>query len=275
MDASNDGDVERYIWFAQRLSPCRERNHGTAAKPTRVGRGALAGRTAVITGANRGIGLAIATLFTREGAQCIMVVRDRAAGERSARTLAAEGLEPVVAVGDVSDRDAIASTVMEISERFARIDVLVNNAGILLDEDRATPPSRMDQLVFERTLAVNLYGPIAMSQALLPFMESGARIINVSSTMGQLSDGSEGYAPAYCISKTAVNAFTQALAGEVSARGIMVDCFHPGWAKTAMGGPNATVDPLQAAQVALFLATRPQGDKTGLFWRHPGVVIDW
>jgi NAD(P)-dependent dehydrogenase (short-subunit alcohol dehydrogenase family) len=231
--------------------------------------------TAVITGANRGIGLAIATLFAREGAQCIMVVRDRPAGERTARTLGAEGLLPVVAVADVSDRGAIASAVMEISERFDRIDLLINNAGILLEEDRATPPSRMDQLIFERTLAVNLHGPIAMSQALLPFMETGARIINVSSTMGQLSDGSEGYAPAYCISKTALNAFTQALAGELSQRGIMVDCFHPGWAKTAMGGPNATVDPLQAAQVALFLATRPQSDKTGLFWRHPGVVIDW
>jgi NAD(P)-dependent dehydrogenase (short-subunit alcohol dehydrogenase family) len=268
--------VERYIWFARRLTPCRERNHGTAAKPTRVGRGALAGRTAVITGANRGIGLAIATLFTREGAQCIMVVRDRVAGEAIAQALAAEGLQPVVAVADVSDKGTIASAVMEISKRFDRIDLLVNNAGILLEEDRATPPSRMDRLVFERTLAVNLHGPIAVSQALLPFMESGARIINVSSTMGQLSDGSEGYAPAYCISKTALNAFTQALAGEISQkRGIMVDCFHPGWAKTAMGGPNATVDPLQAAQVAFFLATRPQSDKTGLFWRHPGVVIDW
>jgi len=267
--------VERYSWFAARLTPCRERNRAGAANPTRVARGALADRTAVITGANRGIGLAIATLFTREGAQCVLVVRDRAAGENAARTIASDGLEPMVAVADVSDRGEIASAVMEISERFARVDLLVNNAGILLDEDRITPPSRMDQRVFDRTLAVNLHGSIAMSQALLPYMGSGARIINVSSTMGQLSDGSEGYAPAYCISKTALNAFTQSLAGELIARGIMVDCFHPGWARTGMGGPNASVDPVQSAQVALFLATRPQSEKTGLFWRHPGVVIDW
>jgi NAD(P)-dependent dehydrogenase (short-subunit alcohol dehydrogenase family) len=240
-----------------------------------VAGGALAGRTAVITGANRGIGLAIATLFVREGAQCIMLVRDRAAGERAARAIEVQGPTPFVVTGDVSDRGEIASAVTEISERFARVDMLVNNAGVLMDEDRNTPPSRMDRSVFERTLAVNLGGPIALSQSLLPFMGSGARIINVSSTMGQLTGGSAGYAPAYCISKTALNAFTQALAAELSPRGFMVDCFHPGWAKTAMGGPNASVDPMQAANVALFLATRPHSDKTGLFWRHPGVVIDW
>ena len=89
-------------------------------------------------------------------------------------------------------------------------------------------------------------------------------------------DGSAGYSPAYCISKTALNAWTQALAEDLKSRGIMVDSFHPGWAKTDMGGPNATVDPMQAASVALFLARRPHEEKkTGLFWRHPGVVIDW
>ena len=92
--------------------------------------------------------------------------------------------------------------------------------------------------------------------------------------MGQLAGGSAGYAPAYCISKTALNAFTEALAAAVSDQGILVDSFHPGWAKTRMGGPNATVEPDQSASVALFLATRPPGE-TGLFWRHPGVVIDW
>jgi NAD(P)-dependent dehydrogenase (short-subunit alcohol dehydrogenase family) len=128
--------------------------------------------------------------------------------------------------------------------------------------------------VLERTLAVTLYGAVNMSQAFLPSMARGGRIINVSSTMGQLTGGSEGYAPAYCISKTALNAFTQALSADTASSGIMVDCFHPGWAKTAMGGPNASVDPMDAAKIALFLATRPQSEKTGLFWDHTG-VIDW
>jgi NAD(P)-dependent dehydrogenase (short-subunit alcohol dehydrogenase family) len=237
--------------------------------------GSLDGRVAVITGANRGIGFATARLFAKNGARCALVVRDRAAGETAAREIGKEGAAPVVAVADVTDRGEIASAVMELSERFQHVDVLVNNAGILLDEDRRTPAHAMDDLVLEQTLAVNLHGAIAMSQALLPYMEDGARIINVSSTMGQLTGGSAGYAPAYCMSKTVLNAWTEALAEDLKARGIMVDCFHPGWAKTAMGGPNATVDPDQAAEMALFLATRPHSDKTGLFWRHPGVVIDW
>jgi NAD(P)-dependent dehydrogenase (short-subunit alcohol dehydrogenase family) len=240
-----------------------------------MAQGSLAGRVAVITGANRGIGFATATLFTNEGAQCVLIVRDRNKGEEAADKIAAGGHRPVVGVADVADRGEIATVVMEVTERFPRIDIVVNNAGILCDEDRATLPSKMDPFIFERTMAVNLGGPIAMSQFFLPYMGDDARIINVSSTMGQLTGGSAGYAPAYCTSKTALNAFTQHLAAEVSSKGIMVDCFHPGWAKTEMGGPQANVDPLQAAQVALFLATRPKSDKTGLFWRHPGVVIDW
>lgn len=240
----------------------------------RMPQGQLAGKNALITGANRGVGFAIATLFVREGARCVLVVRNRAAGEEAARRLATEGPEPIVGVADVSDRGEVAAVSMEVSERIDRIDVIVNNAGILLDEDRLAPPSRMDPAVLERTLAVNLNGAIITSQMFLPLMRRGGRIINVSSTMGQLTGGSAGYAPAYCISKTALNAFTQALAAELSPRGIMVDSFHPGWAKTRMGGPNATVEPLEAARVALFLATRPDDGATGKFWRHDGVV-DW
>jgi NAD(P)-dependent dehydrogenase (short-subunit alcohol dehydrogenase family) len=249
-------------------------NAGSAAKRGAVSNGSLTGVIAVVTGAGRGIGYAIATLFTREGAQCVLVVRDRAAGEAAAAAIGAFGLKPAVSVADVTDRGEIASLTMEVSERFPRIDVLVNNAGILLDEDRATAVSRMDQDVLEKTIATNLYGAVYMSEAFIPMMARGGRIINVSSTMGQLTGGSEGYAPAYCISKTALNAYTQALAADVASRGIMVDCFHPGWAKTAMGGQNASVDPMDAAKIALFLATRPRTEKTGLFWDHTG-VIDW
>jgi NAD(P)-dependent dehydrogenase (short-subunit alcohol dehydrogenase family) len=239
-----------------------------------MAQGVLAGRVAVITGANRGIGLAIARLFTREGATCALVVRDRAKGENAANDVAALGARPVVVEADMSDRNAITEAANELAKRFDRVDVLVNNAGILTDVDRSTPASRMDAATLDATLAVNLLGPIALSDAILPKMGRGSRIINVSSTMGQLTGGSAGYAPAYCISKTALNAFTQALAAAVSDMGVLVDSFHPGWAKTRMGGPNASVDPDQAASVALFLATRSPG-KTGLFWRHPGVVIDW
>ena len=243
--------------------------------PVAMAQGSLAGRAAVVTGANRGIGFAIARLFTREGATCALVVRDKAAGERAAQEIAALGASPSIEIADVTDRAAVTAAAKHIGERFGHVDILVNNAGILTDDDRRTPASRMDPSDLDRVLAVNLGGAVAMSHAILPYMKRGARVLNVTSTMGQLTGGSAGYAPAYCISKTALNAFTQALASAVSDDGIMVDCFHPGWAKTAMGGPNATVDPEQSAQLALLLATRPTSEKTGLFWRHPGVVIDW
>jgi len=239
-----------------------------------MAQGSLAGRIAVITGANRGIGLAIARAFAREGAVLALVVRARASGERAAREIGGAP-SPLVVEADVADRGSVTAAADELARRLERIDLLVNNAGVLTDDDRAMPASRMDLTVLDGTFAVNFFGPIAMSQALLPRMPRGSRIINVSSTMGQLEGGSAGYAPAYCMSKTALNAYTQALAASMSDSGIMVDCFHPGWAKTRMGGPNATVDPDEAASVALFLATRPFSDKTGLFWRHPGVVIDW
>lgn len=243
-----------------------------AANASAVSTGSLAGKSAIVTGANRGIGLAIATLFASEGAACVMVVRDLAAGTAAAATIGDAAVPPVVREADVSDRGEIASLAMEVGEQFETIDVLVNNAGVLLDSDRTVPASTMDPEDLKTTLDVNLWGSVNMCEAFIPQMRRGSRIINVSSTMGQLSDGSAGYAPAYCISKTALNAWTQALAEGLKAKGIMVDCFHPGWAKTRMGGSGATVDPKDSAKIALMLATRAASDETGLFWDHTGVI---
>jgi len=236
--------------------------------------GRLADKVAVITGAGRGIGFAIATLFAREGARCALVIRNPDAGKDAVKRLADAPHPPLVINADVTDAAGVARAAGHVRDQLGAVDVLVNNAGVLLDEDRATSASAMRPETLETTLAVNLYGAVLMCAHLIPFMHRGSRIINVSSTMGQLSGGSAGYAPAYCISKTALNAYTQALAADLEPRGILCDCFHPGWAKTRMGGPNANVDPAESAQVALFLATRPDGGETGRFWRHNG-IIDW
>ena len=92
--------------------------------------------------------------------------------------------------------------------------------------------------------------------------------------MGQFAGDPQPRGPAYSMSKSALNMYTQMLSADVCDRGIMVDSFHPGWVKSDMGGPNATVEPQEAANTALFLATRPHGDKTGLFW-HGRSTIDW
>jgi NAD(P)-dependent dehydrogenase (short-subunit alcohol dehydrogenase family) len=236
--------------------------------------GPLDGKTAMITGAGRGIGKAIATAFARAGACSIFVVRDRKLGETLAAHLQAQGYAADFGVADVTDASQISMLMLSLVQRYPTIDILVNNAGIFLDADRDMRPSQIDPLVLQETWDTNVLGPIRMCAAVLPHIPDGGRIINVSSTMGQFAGEPQPYGPAYSMSKAALNMFTQMLAVDVRNRGIMVDSFHPGWVKTDMGGPRATVEPEEAATTALFLATRPQSEKTGLFWRG-STPIEW
>lgn len=237
-------------------------------------KGPLLGKTTIVTGAGRGVGRAIATAFAHAGACSVFVIRDRKAGEQIVRELTDQGLKADLGVADVTDGAQISSLLLDLTQRHPEIDVLVNNAGIFPDEDRAMQPSNMDTLILDKTLCVNLLGPIRVNNAFLPYIKNGGRIINVSSRMGQLAGDSDGYGPSYSISKVALNMYTQLLAADLRERQIMVDSFHPGWAKTEMGGPNATVEPEESAQTALFLATRPTSEQTGLFWQD-SKVIEW
>jgi NAD(P)-dependent dehydrogenase (short-subunit alcohol dehydrogenase family) len=236
--------------------------------------GPLAGKTAVITGASRGIGKAIATAFAHAGACSVFVVRDRKLGEALASQMQDQGCAADFGVADVTDVGQVSKLALGLTQRHSVIDILVNNAGIFLSDDRNTGPSQMDPLILEKTFDTNVLGPIRMCDAFLPHMADGGRIINVSSTMGQFAGEPQSRGPAYSMSKAALNMYTQMLAVDVRDRGIMVDAFHPGWVKTDMGGPRATVEPEEAAQTALFLATRPHSDETGLFWRG-SKPIEW
>src|ERR1700694_4244320 len=246
----------------------------SSSKKDESSQGELAGKVAVITGAGRGIGKAIATVLARAGAHSILVVRDREAGERAVDELRKQGYKADVGVADITESAQVSMLALSIMQRYKRVDILVNNAGIFLREDREMRPSKIDPLILERTLKVNLYGPIQVCDAFIPLINRGGRIINVSSTMGQLSGEADGYGPAYSISKAALNMYTQLLAADLRDREIMAAVFHPGWVKTDMGGTGASVEPEDAAQAALFLAARPPSDQTGLFW-HKGKVIDW
>jgi NAD(P)-dependent dehydrogenase (short-subunit alcohol dehydrogenase family) len=246
----------------------------TSASQISSGKDLLRGKTTVVTGAGRGLGRAIATVFAHAGACSVFIVRDRSAGEQMVEELNGQGYKADVGVADITDPAQISSLVLDLSQRHPSIDVLVNNAGIFLDEDRKMHPSNIDTTILEQTLNVNLFGPIRVNNAFLPYVARTGRIINVSSTMGQLAGDSDGYGPSYSMSKVALNMYTQLLAADLRDRRIMVDAFHPGWAKTDMGGPRATVEPEDSAQTALFLATRPLTDKTGLFWQN-SEVIDW
>jgi NAD(P)-dependent dehydrogenase (short-subunit alcohol dehydrogenase family) len=172
---------------------------------------------------------------------------------------------------DVSDPASIAAAADSVRARHGRLEVLVNNAGILLDEATGLLELEADEL--RRTLETNAIGPLLVAQALVPILRKGGRIVNVSSGGGQLSAPST-WAPAYCISKSTLNAITVQLAQALKARGIAVNAVCPGWVRTDMGGSGAPRSLQQGADSILWLILEAAPGLTGGFWRD-GERIAW
>jgi len=236
--------------------------------------GALRGKIAVITGAGAGIGRATALCFGRAGAHCVLVTIDSEEGNGILAEFARENLSGELFIADVGVEAQINDVAAKIKQQHARIDVLVNNAGVRLEEDFHVPPSRLSDATIRQTLDVNVFGAIHMSRALLDAIPAGGRIINVSSVMGRLNHRPDGASAAYMLSKAALNSYTRSLAFELQPRGIMVDCVHPGWVKTPLGGPHAQIAPEDATDMMFYLATRESSAKTGCFWKD-GRVLEW
>jgi NAD(P)-dependent dehydrogenase (short-subunit alcohol dehydrogenase family) len=228
------------------------------------------GKVAVVTGANRGIGFETCRLLAGRGFKVVLGSRDAAKGEAAARRLRDEGLDVDGALLDVADEPSVRRFAHHLEKSLGRVDVLVNNAGIMIDGEEGDGPNASSVFgakveTLRRTMEVNAYGALRVAQALLPLMpRDGARIINVSSGMGQLSDMNGGW-PAYRISKVALNALTRILADELRGTGIRVNSVCPGWVKTDMGGPNAERAPEKGAETIVWLATEPSVPTGGFF----------
>jgi NAD(P)-dependent dehydrogenase (short-subunit alcohol dehydrogenase family) len=227
-------------------------------------------RVALVTGANRGMGLEIVRQLSRLGLIAVLAARDLEKGKVAADTLAAEEFYvPVVAL-DVTDADSIRAAVAEVRGLFGRIDVLVNNAAILkeglLPEDTSVLDVSGD--LVNLTFLTNTVGPLRMIQATVPGMrERGyGRIVNLSSGAGQLAEMGSGF-PAYRLSKSALNALTRITAAELGAHEIKINSVCPGWVRTDMGGPHATRTVEHGAETAVWLATLPEDGPTGGFFR--------
>jgi len=232
-------------------------------------------RVALVTGANRGIGLEIARRLARQGLQVVVGSRDPKSGEQAAAALSEDG-SVVAQPLDVTDAASVERAVAAIDTRFGRLDALVNNAGILIDEGKRASTIPIEDV--RRTLDANLLGAWRMSQAVIPSMRQQryGRIVNVSSGMGTLAElaASGGGWPAYRLSKAALNALTLLLAAEVSGDNILVNATSPGWVRTRMGGSGAPRSVEQGADTPVWLATLPDGGPSGGSFedRQP---IDW
>jgi NAD(P)-dependent dehydrogenase (short-subunit alcohol dehydrogenase family) len=220
-------------------------------------------RVAVITGGNRGLGLATASALAGKGLTVVIASRDAAEGDAAARAL---GGSAVAAPLDVRDPASLAAFARTVDERFGGADVLVNNAGIYPDENRsvlAVPPEQ-----FRATMETNLLGPVALCQAFVPGMRTRGygRIVNVSSGLGQLATMGD-VAPSYAASKAALNALTRLVAGAVGGTNVLVNSADPGWVRTRMGGEQAPRSIDEGIDTIVWLATLPDGGPSGGFFR--------
>lgn len=233
-------------------------------------------KIAVVTGANRGLGLETCRQLARLGLTVILTARDPVRGAAGADKLQAQGLDVIFQSLDVTDPASIAQLGEFLAQKFGRIDVLVNNAGVFLDpldgDDRdASSVLRADIDTLRTTMETNLYGPLRMCQALIPLMQGSGRVVNVSSGMGQLSD-MNGCCPGYRFSKTGLNALTRTLADELQHTAIKVNSVCPGWVRTDMGGPNAERPVEKGAETIVWLATLADDGPSGGFFRDKAPI---
>lgn len=215
-------------------------------------------KTALVTGANKGIGLEVARELVGKGFEVFVGARNAGAGRKAAEEIGAKFLEI-----DVSKDESVIAAARALAKAIEHLDVLVNNAGIIVDGDESV--LKNTDAMLRETFETNTLGPLRVTRAFVPLLQRGSapRVINVSSGGGQLADGADGWAPAYCISKTALNGVTVQLAAALSKMAVNSVC--PGWVRTDMGGENATRSVEEGADTIVWLATDAPHKLTGKF----------
>jgi NAD(P)-dependent dehydrogenase (short-subunit alcohol dehydrogenase family) len=220
-------------------------------------------RVALVTGANRGIGYAIAGQLAERNIHVVATARDVEHARRTATNLLDQGWAASGERLDVTEPDTITAAVQHTLDQHGRIvDILVNNAGI---SDGDQNPTRIDLELTSRVWQVNVLGAWQCAEAMVPAMRAAAygRIVNLSSTLGSLHHMTRPTEPAYRVSKAALNAVTRVLAAELTGTGILVNSASPGWVRTDLGGPNAPHTVEQGADTPVWLATLPDDGPPG------------
>lgn len=234
-------------------------------------------KQALVTGANKGIGFAIAKGLAQAGLSVWMGARDRTRGEEAAKKLRDEGHDVRFLEIDVADETSVQRAAATVKGEIDALDVLVNNAGILLGA--TTPPSEMSMETIKATYEVNLFGPIRVTQAFVPLLKAArdARVVMMSSGVGSLTlitDPTSIFSSVnlldYTSSKVALNAVTVSFAKELEAHGIKVNAVEPGHVQTDLNGNTGFITPDEGAVTAIKMALLDETGPTGGFFGSHG-----
>ncbi len=225
-------------------------------------------KVAIVTGANRGLGLETCRQLGAQGLKVILTSRDAEKGQAAAAQLTAQGMTVEYHPLDVTNEDSIQQLKNTVLERHGRVDIVVNNAGIFSDPKEPWTAFSANIDTLRTSMETNVYGPFRMCQVFIPIMQQQhyGRVVNLSSGMGQLSEMNGGV-PGYRLSKTALNAVTRIFADEARGCNVLVNSLCPGWVRTDMGGPEADRDVSQGADTIVWLATLPDDGPNGGFFR--------
>jgi len=220
---------------------------------------------AVVTGANRGMGLETCRQLAQLGYHVVLASRDQARGEQATQSLVRQGLSVTYHALEVTDPVSVKQLQQTLEARFGGADMLINNAAVYPDEGRSVLEVELE--LVHATLETNFFGPLALCQALVPGMirRGYGRVVNVSSGGGQLATMGD-FAPSYAVSKAALNALTRMVADAAREANVLVNSVDPGWVRTQMGGPGAPRSIEQGVETIVWLATLPDRGPTGGFF---------
>jgi len=240
-------------------------------------------KIALITGANKGLGLEMARQLGKAGVTVVLAARDAEKGEAAAAKLRGEGLDVQSLKLDVTNKEDRAAAVKYLESKFGRLDILINNAGVSQEGLGAGKVSTTTDEVIHSTFETNFFAPVALTQALLPLIRKSkaGRIVNMSSILGSQTLHADPKSPiydfkslAYDSSKAALNSFTIHLAHELKDTGIKVNSAHPGWVKTDMGTDAAPMEIPEGGKTSAELALLGEDGPTGGYF-HLGQPLPW